>query len=315
MSLPKCYHGGEYVRTSTPQLVKGVVPRGSVIWLLGQWGKGKSFVALDLAGHVANGISWHGRKVRRGKVLYIVGEGNAGMRKRQEAWAKEMRLDTGVAFMDGPVNLIDAGQIEELAELIAAERYDLAFIDTQHACSGGVDENAANDAALILAAVRELQAVRPELTIVLVHHLGADVVKVGRGSTAYPAAMDVVLQVNAEDPHTLMTLTARKVKDIDWLGDISLRLVQVILGEDEDGDPVSSCIVAEAQAEWHDGPSLTALLAVGVEGQTVKKLAGLMGITKQAVQKQLEALAGKGLARCEPRRGNQGDLWYSAGGE
>src|SRR5690554_2681901 len=64
-------------------LVKGVLQRDALIMIHGPSGGGKSFVAIDLACTVAANFSdWNGRKVHAGSVVYLAGEGHAGMRAR-----------------------------------------------------------------------------------------------------------------------------------------------------------------------------------------------------------------------------------------
>jgi hypothetical protein len=313
MTLPKTYTGDAYEYKDVPQIIKGLIPRCTLVWLTGKWGTGKSFIAHDLAAHAANGLCWHGHKARQAKVLYIVAEGGAGMRKRQEAWATEFDMDTCVTYMDGPIDLTDDNQVAELAEYIANEGFDLVIFDTQHACSGGANENDAGEAAFIIDAVKSLKEGQPELTILLVHHDGETAGKVGRGSTAYAGAMDVILQVISEDPHADIALTVKKGKDLDPGVPVALRIRKVVLGRDSDGDAITSCVVEDG-AGLDDAPKLTTLLKPD-EGRTVLALSILMELSKPAVQTQLDELEEKGLAWSEPRRGNQGDLWYSGSGE
>ena len=48
---------------------------------------GKTFLSIDAGLCIATGIEWHGRKVKMGRVLHIVGEGNiGGVKNRVEAW-------------------------------------------------------------------------------------------------------------------------------------------------------------------------------------------------------------------------------------
>ena len=66
--------------------LKGVVEAGALGVLYGAPGAYKSFIALDLAHHVAGGrADWAGWRVRRhGAVLYVAGEGN--VKRRMQAW-------------------------------------------------------------------------------------------------------------------------------------------------------------------------------------------------------------------------------------
>jgi hypothetical protein len=65
------------------------MPAGKVCLLASAGGKGKTAVALQLAGHVASGEKWHGLTVRRpGAVAVIVGEEDRDEchRRIREAW-------------------------------------------------------------------------------------------------------------------------------------------------------------------------------------------------------------------------------------
>jgi AAA domain len=73
-------------------LVADFVPERSIAMLFGPPGVGKSFVALDLALSVATGRPWHGRATRRGPVVYVFAEGQAGAKKRINGWLKTHEL-------------------------------------------------------------------------------------------------------------------------------------------------------------------------------------------------------------------------------
>ena len=48
----------------------------------GASGCGKTFLALDLAAHVALGWNWRERKLKQGTVIYIAAEGGLGIEER-----------------------------------------------------------------------------------------------------------------------------------------------------------------------------------------------------------------------------------------
>ena len=60
------------------------LPERSFTMMYGAPGTGKSFLAIDMALSVANGLPWHGYETKQGAVLYIAGEGVA-------AWASAGR--------------------------------------------------------------------------------------------------------------------------------------------------------------------------------------------------------------------------------
>ena len=87
-------------------MVKGWLDRNCLSMLYGPSNAGKTFVALDIAMHIAAGKSWRGLRVNGGPVLYIAAEGGAGIRNRLAA-IKHDRPDMAcalhvVAYLCGP---------------------------------------------------------------------------------------------------------------------------------------------------------------------------------------------------------------------
>jgi AAA domain/CHC2 zinc finger len=71
----------------TDWAIDGVLPRHSKSVLWGQSDSFKSFLAADMGCSVSTGRSYHGRAVKRCKVIYVANEGaNAVGRKRIPAW-------------------------------------------------------------------------------------------------------------------------------------------------------------------------------------------------------------------------------------
>ena len=96
-------------------LVDGVIFRNTLVNVFGPPASFKSFLALDIGLSVAHGGSWHGRQVHSGPVLYIAGEGAAGIRKRASAWMQNHGVaDNGEPFFVLPqaVNIRDCDRIK-----------------------------------------------------------------------------------------------------------------------------------------------------------------------------------------------------------
>src|SRR4051812_9860926 len=71
-------------------LIEPLFERDSQVVLWGESGSGKSFVALSWALHIATGLPWLGKyPVKKAPVIYCVGEGDRGMRRRGRAGAIE----------------------------------------------------------------------------------------------------------------------------------------------------------------------------------------------------------------------------------
>ena len=64
------------------EIVEGLAWSDSITILVSESGAGKTFTALDLAGAVSDGASWHGRETTKGAVVYVPYEGSLSLRLR-----------------------------------------------------------------------------------------------------------------------------------------------------------------------------------------------------------------------------------------
>lgn len=76
----------------------------------------------------------------------------------------------------------------------------------------------------------------------VVHHTGKDEDKGARGSSALRAAVDTEILVSSNH-----TISCKKQRDMVSPTDLHFTLRSVRLGTDEDGDPVTSAVVDEAE--------------------------------------------------------------------
>ncbi|MBK8184790.1 MAG: AAA family ATPase [Candidatus Competibacteraceae bacterium] len=76
-------------------LIKRYLPADSLTVMFGSPGCGKSFAAIDLACHVAIGRAWCGQPVKKGRVVYVAGEGRNGLSKRFRAWFDTLNRNFG----------------------------------------------------------------------------------------------------------------------------------------------------------------------------------------------------------------------------
>ncbi|MFJ1749697.1 AAA family ATPase [Streptomyces sp. NPDC088116] len=88
-------------------VLKGYLYRGTVARMYGASGSMKSFLALDVAIHVANGWDWYGHRVEAGPVVYIVAVGAAGVWKRGAAWQQHhgKKIGPNLKFLPRPVQV------------------------------------------------------------------------------------------------------------------------------------------------------------------------------------------------------------------
>jgi hypothetical protein len=242
----KIYTRSQVKKWPAPKwVIKKLLAEGTINYLLSEWGKGKSFVAIDWAVHIALGRDWQGFKTAKRRVLYVAAEGIPN--KRLDAWEQHFGTDiTDGLFLCPGMSLTNGDDVEELQKIIDEEDIGVVFFDTQHAVSRGVGENGADDAGEILGPLQELREEFPDLVSVMLHHRGKEPSRGGRGSSAFPAAMDYIYEIDSDDPKVSLTLKRTKQREEGTFGEMAFRLEVVKLGEDEDGDPVTSCVVIES---------------------------------------------------------------------
>jgi phage/plasmid primase-like uncharacterized protein/KaiC/GvpD/RAD55 family RecA-like ATPase len=249
-------------------IVKKTIPAEGFVTIIGHPGCGKSFLALDLALHIAGGLDWQGRKVKPGLVVYLAAEGQRGQINRVEAWKRHHGLD-GLPFALIPVavNLRDREAdlpklIETIDAAVATVGLNLAVlvVDTLNRTFGGGDENG-EDMAQYVENTGRLRSHFGATTLV-VHHVPKNSETLSeRGHGSLRGAIDTSLAVMTDTESRVRTLRCIKQKDAEDGWEIQFKLQTVELGVDEDGDEVSSCVVVEADDEMAShrsrGPNLS----------------------------------------------------------
>jgi len=236
--------------------VKGLWPRSGLCFVGGPSMSGKSFWALDALARICRGEDVLGRRSLQAGCLYIAAEGAAGVRKRIKALRGKIGpLHGAFQFIGQAPNLRDADDLAELREAIEqtkaelqAAGHDLGIVclDTLSASIPGADENSASDMSPVLHA---LQAMAAELglLVLIIAHTGKDETRGLRGWSGLLANADGVIMLEAPDGET-RTGTVLKVKD-GLSGDrFAFVLERVVLGLDDDGDEISTCVIQETEA-------------------------------------------------------------------
>ena len=222
-------------------LVKGWLSVNGLSVVYGPSNAGKTFVALGMAMHVAAGEPWMGCKVKAGPVLYIAAEGGAGVLNRLAAFKLENPHMAGAPFTLLPigVDLHGNGDAKIIASLLSDQRPALIVVDTLARSIGEGDENTAKDTAIF---VRNCDMMR-ELTgahVMIIHHTGKDEERGARGSSALRAAVDTEILVSSS-----RSITSQKQRDMVVPEPLHFKLRSVRLGQDEDGEPITSAVVEQ----------------------------------------------------------------------
>ena len=284
----------------TQWLVEGWLVKNTLAGLVGASGGGKSFLAIDWACRIASGMHWFGRKVSRGAVFYLAGEGKQGLSKRVAAWEQHFQqtlqghplyLADGLPFLcedSQAFGTIDA--IEDLADELlfecGAADPALIVVDTVARAMAGENENSAESMGKL---VRSLDMIRERwgATVLAVHHTGHEGTR-ARGSSAFYAALDSEFLLKGTDK----TVELAATKEKDWPKPNGLVLeklpVQVeIVGTD--GRPIrdTSLILQADNSFALEQEKRRQVFRLRAQGQTHREIADEVGVPKSTVARWL----------------------------
>lgn len=225
-------------------MVQGVLPASGFGAVYGPSGSGKSFLVLDLCAAIADGAQWFERRVDAAPVTYVCLEGEAGLGKRAKAWSvrQQRNLPDRLRFVTQPLDLRQPEDITDLctAVLAAGGRDGLLVIDTLNRAAPGSDENSSVDMGQLIDACKEAQR-RLGGVVLLVHHTGKDGAKGLRGHSSLYAALDAAIEVSRNDARREWSVAKSKDDADGGRHAFALRVVE--LGDDENGEPITSCVV------------------------------------------------------------------------
>ena len=228
--------------TERRDTVKALIPREGLVVVWGPPKCGKSFLVFDLCMHVALGWVYRGRRVDVGDVVYCAFEGVQGLRARVEAFRQRYlsRHSAEVGFYLQPETL---DLVQDHYALIAAIREhcipSIVILDTLNRSLRGSESKDEDMAAYIRAADSIREAFH--CTVIIVHHCGVDSSR-PRGHTSLSAAADVQIAIR-RDAGANIIATVEFNKDGPGGDALCSRLEAINVGVDEDGEPITSCIV------------------------------------------------------------------------
>jgi KaiC/GvpD/RAD55 family RecA-like ATPase len=234
--------------TTAAYLVRGLIPRGGMVVIWGPPKCGKSFLTFDMVMHVVRGVFYRGRRVKQGAVVYLALEGGIGFHNRVEAYRRTHDVT------DGPFYLITdrTDLVKDHQALIAAIREQVGdevpvilVLDTLNRSLAGSESKDEDMALYIQAADAVRQAFN--CAVLIVHHCGVDGSR-PRGHTSLTGAVDAQIAV-MRDPENNIIATVEWMKDGTEGDVIASRLEVVDLGPDDDGEPITSCVIRPVEAQ------------------------------------------------------------------
>jgi hypothetical protein len=228
-------------------LLKRLLPHGTVGAVYGASGAGKSFLVLDMVIAIARGQDWRGHRCKQAGVLYVAAEGAAGVRNRLTAHSRHHGYELSsmpLFVLGGAPNITETAQVKGLVASIRARctpDVRLIVMDTLAQVTPGANENSGEDMGRALAHCRVLAEATGAM-VLLVAHAGKDTERGLRGWSGIKGALDVEIVVEREGAYRAARVT--KLKDADEDGtEMPFSLHSVAIGEDEDGDPITSAVV------------------------------------------------------------------------
>jgi hypothetical protein len=232
-----------------PYLVKGLLPREGLVVVWGPPKCGKSFWTFDMVLHVALGWEYRDRRVQAGTAVYVACEGERGLGARTEAFRVQKLgdRDTDPPFYLLTTRLdlvVDVDQlVTDVRAAIEADRCSAIVIDTLNRSIAGSESRDEDMSAYVRAADKLREAFGA--AVIIIHHCGINGER-PRGHTSLTGACDAQIAVR-RDASGRIIATVEHMKDGAEGDSINSQLVVVEVGTDEEGEPITSCVVEPAE--------------------------------------------------------------------
>jgi len=237
-------------------LIDGFLDRQGVAMMPGASGSGKTFLVLEMAMCIATGQKFWGMDVKPGLVLYQAGEGKQGVTKRLDAWLQDRSIapDASIPFqmLTKRVNFFvddkDTDAIISEGKAFAAyygQPVRMVVIDTFNKAITGASEISGQDMGKILA---RMERISTELDCVVLSPIHKSKDGNMRGHTSLKGDVSNVIEVNElnirdRNQRIIRTVMLDKNKDGEKGKPLRFVLRQVVLGDDERGKPITTCVV------------------------------------------------------------------------
>jgi len=236
------------------RLIRRLLGENSLAVIYGPPSSGKTFFATDMGLRIAWGGEWFGRSVLRGAVLYVAAEGSRGLENRIAAFKKQYAPPGDLPFVVVPATMDLGPNGSDVERVIAAAEHvatttghpvRLIVVDTLARAMVGGDDSAGLDMG---AAIRNCDRIREATgaTVLLVHHSGKDVARGARGHSSLLGAVDTAIEIEKTETGRF----ARVVKQKDGADGegIAFDLEAIDIGEAEDGERITSCVIVASDA-------------------------------------------------------------------
>lgn len=199
-------------------LIQDLIPERATVLMIGPSQHFKSFIALDIGLSISCGVDIFGTKPKTGATFYGALEGRWSLKKaRRRAWKIGHQVDKVPDFYVGTAPIIGMpGECQEFGKQVAKRcpRPRLIVLDTLSKCMAGLNENDAGDASKFVRFCDSLVEAFG-CSVIAIHHTGKDESRGARGSSAFYAGFDTVLEVKAHRATKAVEVWVRKHKDAE----------------------------------------------------------------------------------------------------
>jgi AAA domain len=231
-------------------LLKEAIAKGETSEWIAAPGMLKSALLADISVCIASGTDWRGYRSKEiCGVVYFALERADLVKRRLTAHRRRDELEgLPIAVAGGVIDLIHPANVTLMIDTIQAaeEKFGcnvgFVVIDTlaKGVAAGGGDENQAKDMGRALANLRAVQD-QTGAHIAIVSHTGKDEKRGARGSNSQVGDVDLLVQISGDSVKVATVTKANDQKEgvlTQFKGELA------VLGEDEDGDDISTMIIS-----------------------------------------------------------------------
>jgi putative DNA primase/helicase len=181
-----------------------------IFW--GVTGLKKSFLVMDLALRLANGMDYYGMKTTPCEVVYVVGEGQAEFDKRQDAWLKYHGKSNKLYAVMDPLYFQEQERFKAFIDGVSHLGAALVVIDTLADSASGVKIIDNDEYNKFVKPLRKAINVQAGAATIFVHHSGHNA---DRETGASMIRNDAEASFRVGASGTLTTLARKKTRGAD----------------------------------------------------------------------------------------------------
>jgi hypothetical protein len=243
----------EFLNSPPPAyLVPKMFYRDGLSVVFGAPGAAKSFLVMDVALCLASGKPWREHRLGRGKVHYVMAEGQATNTLRARGWVHHYEIapelvNENFTIIPVPVILTEAG-VRDYLPWVKRDKPDMIVLDTKNLMFAG-KESQGDDYGAMLRVLHAIRQLAGGAAVVLIDHSGLGDDTRTRGSNAQKGGVETEIRVTNENGIRRAEVTRDKsgTEGAQWL----FRLVQVEgVPRPIDVDPPAVCVPLGKDEAW-----------------------------------------------------------------